>query len=201
MLFFFKIKNLKTIGGKYNISRIYKVFANLRKIYAGAKPIFHFNINFETPTYFNTLKGNFPIRLPIPAVIFSNLIRLWNSISISNDIPAIDHKTLINWIESHIYVSKCEIKTKLVHIGKPKRVGGFLGIVYFNIKKPNRNYYELFNQEEIMENYLECSRDINFLCKIAEYTNLGVNRTASMGVIKYNLRKKIGKNYNKNREW
>lgn len=78
-------------------------------------------------------------------------------------------------------------------MGKRMPVVGGLGNASFQDSKINKNYY-IHYLEELNRKY-----DIDFfnqdysgnccwleiLCQLREYTNIGANRTAGLGVIKY----------------
>ena len=85
------------------------------------------------------------------------------------------------------------MKTAKRDIGKPKAVFGGIGNASYQVKKPNKKYYEYWAKELdkrddrdfIHEDYHSNCRWLDTLCKLGELTNVGANRTAGMGVIRY----------------
>ncbi len=180
------------IGEKnYFVSRVKIERLNFRTFLEQAKPVKVFSLNFVKPAYFNTSMGDYPVRLPIPNLLFGNLVNIWNDILRSE--AEIDRETFINWVNAHVYVSGHKMRTVRTDIGKPKPVVGFLGNASFKVTKINKNYYKHFliklnreyDYEFVNEDYSNNCRWLEILCKLGEYTNVGANRTAGMGVIRY----------------
>ena len=164
----------------------------VRNFCSSAQPAKSFNIKFLTPAYFNTLMGDYPVRFPIPSLFFGNLANLWNSIT--EDEGEINRDTFINWVNAHVYVSYYKMKTVRRDINKPRPVYGGIGDAAFRVKKVNKNYYshyleELGRGEEdsdfLKKDYVNNCKWLDALCHFGEYTNVGANRTAGMGVIRY----------------
>ena len=59
-----------------------------------------FNINFVTPTYFNTSMGDYPVRFPIPVILFGNFADLCNDIC--QEKSEIDRENFLNWVNAHV---------------------------------------------------------------------------------------------------
>ncbi len=156
-----------------------------------SKPVNNFNVNFVKPTYFSSKIGNFPVRFPIPAVLFNNLANIWNSIFINQ--AEVDQDHLVDWINAHVYVSGYNMRSVKANIGKPSPVAGGLGNASYKVKKINEKYYEFFvkemhqerNLDFVNENYLNNCRWLEILCRMGELTNVGGNRTAGLGVMRY----------------
>jgi len=174
---------LKLRDNTFNIKHIEYGPINLKEIFENANPVQKFSIYFPKPTYFNTSKGDYPIRIPIPTILFSNICTLWNSIS--NQKQNINKNQFINWLETHMYLSGHKIQTIPLTIGKEMPVVGFKGHTSFIIKELNYNFYEDNTVEDAQEDFYSNCTWIDFLCKISEYTNVGVNRTASFGITDY----------------
>ncbi len=180
------------IGEKnYFISRVKFERLNFRTFLEQAKPVKVFSLNFVKSAYFNTSMGDYPVRFPIPNLLFGNLVNIWNDILRSE--AGIDRETFINWVNAHVYVSGHKMRTVRTDIGKPKPVVGFLGNASFKVTKINKNYYKHFliklnreyDYEFVNEDYSNNCRWLEILCRLGEYTNVGANRTAGMGVIRY----------------
>ncbi|MHA1195837.1 MAG: CRISPR system precrRNA processing endoribonuclease RAMP protein Cas6 [Promethearchaeota archaeon] len=179
-------------NNKYVISKIQFERINFRKIFEDAKPVNSFSIKFITPISFNTTLGDYPVRFPIPALFFGNLLNIWNATF--KDIEEISKNTFIEWVNAHVYVSYYKMRTEKVSIGKEKPIVGGKGNASYSVIKPNMYYYKKFMEEKNMENfsnefiyidYLNNCKWLDILCKLGEYTNAGVNRTAGMGVFRY----------------
>jgi len=180
------------IGDKqYLLSNIKIEIINLRNLIKKARPVTSFSIKLVTPTSFNTILGNFPVRFPLPSILFGNLINLWNNFfELKGEI---NKDSFIDWVNAHLYVSFYDLRTIKRKIEESNAIYGAKGSVSYKITRINKFFYrkliENKKKEQINNNY---ERDYNekclwidILCRFGEYTNVGVNRTAGMGVIKY----------------
>jgi len=158
-----KIYNLDFILLKTDFESV--KFENLIK---NAKKIGKFRLNFLTPTYFNISGRDFVMRFPEPTFIFENLARVWNDFAPLG--CKIDSSGFYDWIKKNIFVSSFDLRTKPYNIGKKDPVVGCIGWANYIIKNPNQSY----------------SPWIDVLLKFAEYSNIGGNRTAACGIIRYN---------------
>lgn len=126
-----------------------------------------FMVKFNTPTFFRK-KGN-PYRylFPEPSVLFTNIARIWNSISDDE----INIESLTEIVNSNVGVLMHNIKTsKSIDIGEGRRVIGFIG----------KCIYETTDKET--------SKLISRLLSIAKYTNVGGSRSMGFGVIEWTPR-------------
>ncbi len=189
------------IGQKdYYISQIKFEKINLEQLLDISKPIKNFNVNFPTSVYFNTSKGNYPVRIPLPNLLFGNLANIWNDMNKKDS--EIERDTFIKWINAHLYISGYRMKTVRKEIGKPQPIIGGLGNVSYSISKINENYYKHvlheinreFDYKFVNQDYLGNCKWLEILCRLGEYTNVGGNRTAGIGVIKYYPRRYINDN-------
>jgi len=180
------------IGQKdYYIDRISFEKINLKTICERAKPVRGFNINFPTPVYFNTIMGNYPVRLPIPALLFGNLANIWNKVA--ENVAGINRDDFLNWINAHVYISGYKMRSAKREIGKPRPMVGGLGNASYRATKINKNYYKhkleelgrKYDYQFVNEDYEQSCRWLEILCRFGEYTNVGGNRTAGMGVMRY----------------
>ena len=102
-------------------------------------------------------------------------------------------ETLLNWINAHVYVSSYNMKTVRATIGKQKPVIGGIGSVSYMVSKINKLYYKHILEDEnrpydyeyVNADYKSYCCWLDVLCKLGEYTNVGANRTAVMGVMRY----------------
>ncbi|MFO8017616.1 MAG: CRISPR system precrRNA processing endoribonuclease RAMP protein Cas6 [Promethearchaeia archaeon] len=164
---------------------------DLLQMKANASPITKFQIHFVTPIYLSTIMGDYPLRFPIPQAFFGNLVHLWNEMAKKEIRIARDE--LIQWIDAHMYISGYKMKTVKRHIGKSRPLAGGIGNATYRIKKINTNFYKHLLEEldkedryeEAQNHYREKCSLIDLLCKVGTYTNVGGNRTAGMGVIRY----------------
>ncbi|MFO8017615.1 MAG: CRISPR system precrRNA processing endoribonuclease RAMP protein Cas6 [Promethearchaeia archaeon] len=157
-----------------------------------SKPVKRFHLQFATPCYFNTLKGNYPIRFPLPDALFGNLLNIWKAMSASTFTSR--KKQFLSWIKAHIYPSSYKMRSASYFIARENQVAGGQGFVSFWINSPDDYYYQhklkkdtltAREKTECRQNHFQNSQLIDFLCKVGEYTNVGGHRTAGMGVVRY----------------
>ncbi len=201
-------KNLEIAGKKYCIVRtkIEKIY--LDKLFKTSVPVRRFHIHFVTPVHFQTTKGNYPVRFPLPSMLFGNLSALWNAILKETSLIARGH--FLRWIDSHCYTSGYKMRSCRYFITTAQKVAGGQGSASYNIKKPNERFYDHFyetqhnpsppveelgeSKQEFIEKYHSNNcRWIDLLCRLGEYTNVGGNRTAGMGVMRYFPKKYLEK--------
>ena len=110
------------------------------------------------------------IPLPIPALMFRNMARIWSVFSDTH----LDVQGAARWAEKAIMVAGFPKGIRTVRIYEHpttnKWIVGFMGIVRFSIRE------DLYREEY--------ARAASALLKMAEITNIGVRRTAGLGVIK-----------------
>lgn len=193
-----KVK-LKVNGQTFFIARITFERPNLEQMRKQARALTKFQIQFVTPIYFNTSLGDYPVRFPMPDIFFNNLARLWNDMN--NDELKIDRESFIEWINAHVYISGYRMRSAKRDIGKRKPVVGGLGNATYRVTEINRNYYKhlleeldrKYDIEFVRENYSNNCEWLDTLLKLGTYTNVGGNRTAGMGVIRYWLKERLSK--------
>ncbi len=181
------------IGQKdYYISSVKFERINLKEqIIDKSQPVKNFSINFVKLIYFNTSMGDYPVRFPIPLLLFGNLVNIWNDFA--SEICKLDREPFLNWINAHLYISGYRMRTVRSEIGKKIPVVGGLGNASFQVSKINKNYYVHYLEELnrkydidfVNEDYSGNCRWLEILSRVGEYTNVGANRTAGMGVIRY----------------
>jgi len=170
---------------------------DFRDLVSRASPVKAFSVNFMTPCYFRatprTMSEVFPSKtrragdtgpyrflpLPVPTLIFRSLVRIWRAFS---DRP-LSYKGFLEWVEAGgVAISGFPkgIRTIRVyeHPTTNKWAVGFLGTVRFSI--PEDTYSEKY------------AAIVDILLRFAEYSNVGGNRTAGFGVIKYKPMAKEG---------
>lgn len=162
-----KNKTFNISGEKYQVRKVLFEEFSLVHIVDHAKPIKKFKIKFCEPTYFSTSRGNIVIRLPIPELIFSNLVNLWEALSRKK--LGLDQEPFLEWINSTLYPSSLDIKTKAKEMGEKVPAVGIVGWVKFKLAAYHPFYAKI----------------IDILCKFGTISNLGKNRTAGLGVVKY----------------
>ncbi len=195
-------KILTVARKKYRINRleIEKVF--LEELINQSEPVRHFHIRFATPVQFHTAKGNYPVRFPLPSLLFGNLSTIWNNIT--KKTAQIDRQNFLRWVGAHCYPSGYRMRSAQYFIKTSQKVAGGQGFASYRIKTPNQRFYEDFNKgssetlaegkaEQIRAHYMNNSRWVDILCRLGEYTNVGGNRTAGMGVFLYYPKKYIHK--------
>ena len=130
----------------------------------------------EKPCKYATLCKEVIVPLPIPSLMFRNLARIWSAFSNIN----LDVQNAVRWAENTIMVAGFPkgIKTVRVyeHPTTNKWIVGFMGAVRFAVREDAYNG--------------RYAKTVAALLKMAEMTNVGVRRTAGLGVIKYITPKK-----------
>ncbi|MEM0327728.1 MAG: CRISPR system precrRNA processing endoribonuclease RAMP protein Cas6 [Thermoproteota archaeon] len=159
---------------------------SFEKILEEAKPVRRFEVLFRTPCYFRrsiTTGSSNPVlksvrtpyrAIPLPetSLMFKNLARLWKRFSGMS----LNYRDYVSWVERGgvtLAGFPNRIRTIRVyeHPKSNKWVMGFIGAVRFSIPE------DIFTEKH--------ARFTDALMRLAEYTNVGGNRTAGFGVVKY----------------
>ncbi|RLI98469.1 MAG: hypothetical protein DRP00_01910 [Candidatus Aenigmatarchaeota archaeon] len=169
------------------------VCIDTKKLVKNAEPITKFSIIFKTPTLFRQSfiraccpycpipKTTCPhiskakhyryVPMPDPYLMLRNLLRLWKAFTGVN----LKFKEYVEWLLLGGIAIAGIPKLKTIRIYEhptiPKWSVGFIGKVYFNL--PEDTYNE------------ELAKTTDALLRFGEYSNVGANRTAGFGVIKY----------------
>ncbi|MEQ9715157.1 MAG: CRISPR system precrRNA processing endoribonuclease RAMP protein Cas6 [Candidatus Asgardarchaeum sp.] len=162
------LANLTFAVTKINLKK--KNFDQLLKEEAGYdEPPSKFSFIFHTPVQFKEKNKKYPIMLPIPELLFSNLARIWNTYS---DVK-VDLAEFKNWVSQNVFVRELKVVTREIDIGKAEKIVGFKGRVSF-IAKSSDGYI----------------RWLAVLTRFAEFSNVGNKRTRGLGVTTTNTYRK-----------
>ncbi|MHA1784921.1 MAG: CRISPR system precrRNA processing endoribonuclease RAMP protein Cas6 [Candidatus Helarchaeota archaeon] len=155
-------------GDPYLLVKIGFEKISYQEMIKNARIIKKFNIKFITPTYF-TLKGRkLDLKIPLPENLFGNLGTLWNAHVFKSEQIPLDE--LINYVKSSVSISSFRLETRFADIGKKFAKSGCVGWCNYLIE----------NTDDPLNVWLD------ILLNFAEYSNIGGNRTAGMGVVRYN---------------
>lgn len=175
---------------KYVLASVRFERIDLKLLVESARPIKEFSVRFLRPVYFNTKRGNYPLRFPLPEILFGNLANIWNDLA--RGTAEIDRTDLTLWIGAHLYSNKFEVSTPRARIGKA-HVRGTKGSIRYKVAKLDEHFYKHYfkdkqepsSVERAREHYFNNSRWIDLLARLGQLTNAGENRTAGLGVMRY----------------
>ncbi len=136
----------------------------------------------------------------MPDLFFGNLVHLWNNVY-EGDVK-LERDGSLAWVNAHVYISGYRMRSAKRDIRKREPVVGALGNATYRVTKLNTNYYthvleEIEGENEndfIVEDYSANCQWLHVLCELGTYTNVGGNRTASMGVIRYWVKNTLSEN-------
>ncbi len=123
-------------------------------------------LSFLTPSCFNIAGKDFPMRFPDPRFLFMNLATLWNTFN--EEQVFIDRSEFFTWLESNISINRYKLSTHRVYTAKNTPKIGFKGFIRYRLSDDNK--YQSW---------------IHALAQYAEFSNVGSNRTAGLGCVKY----------------
>jgi len=179
-------RTVKLVDAEVPVVELSVVQQSFKKIMEEAKPVRRFEVLFRTPCYFrrsvstgssnSVLKEDRPpyrsVPLPDAGLMFRNLARLWRRFSGIS----FEYGDYASWIDKGgvaLAGFPTGIRTVRVyeHPKSNKWVMGFIGGVRFSMPR------DLFSEK--------FARFTDALMRFAEYSNVGGNRTAGFGVVKY----------------
>jgi CRISPR-associated endoribonuclease Cas6 len=136
---------------------------DLIQLWEAAIPIQKLRIRFKTPVAFSIKGADYTFRIPTPQKIFGTLLRHWNRLA--ENTPYVVPKEFWEWIETHVFVTSCEIATRSAPMGKATNFVGATGWLTMIIDTPD----PLF------------ARIIHGLAKFGEIVGVGEGRSAGFG--------------------
>jgi len=176
---------MRLVNTEAPVTGISVVHQDFEKIFEEARPVKRFEVVFRTPSYFRRSISTSPnkvskgvkspyraVLLPEVDLMFRNLARLWRRFSGIS----FEYKEYVDWVSGGgitLAGYPKGIRTIRVyeHPKSNKWAAGFIGRVRFSIPK------DLFSEKY--------AKFTDALMRFAEYSNVGGNRTAGFGVIKY----------------
>ncbi len=137
-----------------------------QELVEAAKKVTRFGFSFVTPTQFSLIGVKFPLIFPEPRLLFSNLANLWNKYAPETKV---DVDQLHSFVSNNVYARDYDLVTREVNLGKGIPFVGCTG----------RCSYVVRNSEDPYALWLDV------LGNFGEYSNVGIKRTAGLGVINY----------------
>jgi len=181
---------LRLLNEEVPLTQISVGVVDFRELVKEARPVVRFSIHFRTPCFFRetpryveiplrsgqvirlTLGAKRLVPLPIPELMFRNLVRLWRAFS---DRP-FNYEGFLAWVRMGgvaLAGFPSGIRTVRVyeHPDANKWAVGFVGTVRFALPE------DTYSRSK--------AKMVDALLRFAEYSNVGGNRTAGFGVIDY----------------
>ncbi|NHI94903.1 MAG: CRISPR system precrRNA processing endoribonuclease RAMP protein Cas6 [Candidatus Lokiarchaeota archaeon] len=161
-------QTLNIQGDPYNLVKIGFEKIDYKNLVMNGRKVQKFNIRYLSPAFFTQKGKKFDLKVPLPEQLIGNLGSIWNThVFQAEKIPIDD---LIQYVKQSVWMSSYQLETRFADIGKSAPKSGCVGWVNYLV--------------EDASNSLNPWLDI--LLKFGEYSNVGGNRTAGLGVIKYN---------------
>lgn len=137
------------------------------QLLAESKPSEAFRLLFTTPTCFSALNQRYFYLFPEPKHVFGGLLRLWNLFSPVGKLDPERTEEYTKWVGSQVGVSGYELSTRRVSVGRRTAIG-FRGWVNYRMGDGD-----------------EWRKLTEALGRLAEYSNVGKNRTGGFGVVRF----------------
>ncbi|MCC5639059.1 CRISPR-associated endoribonuclease Cas6 [Nostoc sp. CHAB 5844] len=119
-------------------------------------------LKFLSPTSFRRKGHHFP--LPVPMNVFHSYLRRWNDFSGTS----VDQDAFLAWVDDHVLITRCQLTTAKVLVGKKGAVTGFTGAIEFTLAK------DAAKQSEFEQLFFA-------LGKLAPYCGTGHKTTFGLG--------------------
>jgi len=127
-----------------------------------------FRLYFRTPTYFSSLGSDFHWMFPDAEKVFCGLMRVWNLFSDSKRFGKDECQAYKDWLVKYVGVSEYQLWTRL-EVMRRKKATGFMGWVTYELKDLKSEWNKI--------TYM--------LAELAEYANIGGNKTGGFGMTKF----------------
>lgn len=182
-----EVEAVSLAGKEFPIDEVSVSMLDFGDLIKEGEPVNKFALVFRTPCCLRLPTGSiFPSRratvtrkrryrfyiFPDPVLMARNLVRLWRKFSNAH----FKYEDFLEWVEEGGVVASAYregIRTRRVfeHPTTRKWVAGFTGLVQFTL--PEDSFDE------------RCARTLEALMRFAEHSNVGVGRTAGLGVVRY----------------
>jgi CRISPR-associated endoribonuclease Cas6 len=131
-----------------------------------------FHMVFDSPTHLAKIGSKYDQLFPEPTAIFPNLMRMWDRFMPEGSRFGKEvHEKYRQWLAERMTVSGYDLRTVVVK-GKSMKIG-FVGWCAYRMDGDNDDNDAGFG-------HATCK-----LARYAEYSNVGMERTAGFGVVKY----------------
>jgi CRISPR-associated endoribonuclease Cas6 len=135
-----------------------------KQLWEESEPSEYIRLVFKTPTCFAALGQRYYCMFPEPKRVFGGLLSLWNLYSWDGKVEGADREEYMRWLGSRAGVSGYSLATRQVST-KEGVMLGFTGWVTYRFQRDDK-----------------WNRNTLSLARLAEYSNIGKNRTAGFGV-------------------
>jgi len=132
-----------------------------------SNPVDSFRLLFKTPTCFSALGRRYLHLFPEVIYVFGGLLELWSLFSHDTGVDCGTRDEYVKWIVDSAGVSGFELVTRQVLIGRRSSIG-FTGWVNYRLGEGDK-----WRKLTVA------------LARFAEFSNVGKNRTAGLGVTRY----------------
>jgi CRISPR-associated endoribonuclease Cas6 len=127
-----------------------------------------FRMLFDSPTHLSKIGSHYDQLFPEPTAIFPNLMRMWDNFMPEEKRFGKDvHERYREWLAENATASGYDLRTVPVK-GKSLKIG-FVGWCAYRMNDKETGF----------------GLTTNKLARFAEYSNVGMERTAGFGVVKY----------------
>jgi CRISPR-associated endoribonuclease Cas6 len=138
-----------------------------KQLWEESEPSEYIRLVFKTPTCFAALGQRYYCMFPEPKRVFGGLLSLWNLYANQLKLGEEKREEYLRWLGSQAGVSGFSLETRQVSNGETMSLG-FMGWVAYRTQAHER-----------WQKLTDC------LARSAEYFNVGKNRTAGFGLIRY----------------
>ena len=132
-----------------------------------SEPVDSFRLFFRSPTYLSSAGSRWDLLYPDPVQLFTGLLRIWDTYTTGKRYGPGGLEEYREWLRVHVGVTQHLLRTSLAEMAR-KRAVGFTGWATYGLDAND-----------------EWNRLTVTLARLAEYSNVGGNRTGGFGEVRY----------------
>ena len=135
-----------------------------------SEPVDSFRLFFRSPTYLSSAGSRWDLLYPDPVQLFTGLLRIWDTCTTGKRYGPGGLEEYREWLRVHAGVTQHLLRTSLAEMAR-KRAVGFTGWATYGLDANDK-----WNRLTVT------------LARLAEYSNVGGNRTGGFGEVKLQLK-------------
>lgn len=132
-----------------------------------SEPVDSFRLIFRSPTYLSSAGSRWDLLYPDPVQLFTGLLRIWDTCTTGKRYGPGGLEEYREWLRVHAGVTQHLLRTSLAEMAR-KRAVGFTGWATYGLDANDK-----WNRLTVT------------LARLAEYSNVGGNRTGGFGEVRY----------------
>ena len=118
------------------------------ELVAGSRAETRIRLRFLSPTSFRSHEMHYP--LPDPTIVYQSWLNRWNEFA-PEEVRI--NVALLDIVAAHVAVSRYDLRTEMVDLGRNRKVVGFVGLVQYNVIRAGKIGDEWLRRLNLLADY------------------------------------------------